>query len=64
MDEYFNVQPDNPAHSTKVPEFYLQRLLQDSARVFKDSQGSVELLSWPKNAKGSLSIPLFMTGQY
>lgn len=62
MDEYFNVQPENPAHS-KVPEFYRQRLLQDSTRVFKDSQGSVELLSWPKNAKGSLYIPLFMTGQ-
>ncbi|KAL8673354.1 MAG: hypothetical protein Q9168_002233 [Polycauliona sp. 1 TL-2023] len=51
MDEYFNAQGQSPACG-KVPELYRQHVLQDSTRLFKDNQGSIELLSWPKDAGG------------
>ena len=59
MDEYFDIQAQNPTDG-RVPELYRQNVLQDSARLFKDSEGSVEVLSWPKGATGKLSPTLFV----
>lgn len=57
MDEYFDLQPQSPVCG-KVPELYRQHVLQDSARIFKESQGSVEIISWPKDANGKPCIIL------
>lgn len=53
MDEYFNVKPQGSIYSD-ISDLHRQRILQDSARVYKDGQGSLDLISWPKNAKGGL----------
>ncbi|KAK0514063.1 hypothetical protein JMJ35_003785 [Cladonia borealis] len=53
MDEYLKIKPQSPVYGD-VPGLYRQQILQDSARVFKDDQGSVDLISWSKNAKGGL----------
>jgi len=57
MDEYFDVLPQSPICG-RVPELYRQHVLQDSTRIFKDSQGSVEIFSRPKNSNGKLHIVL------
>jgi hypothetical protein len=36
----------------KSAEFYRQRLLSDSARLFQDREGSIEAISWPKTIGG------------
>lgn len=51
MDEYFDIQAQNPLGG-EVTELYRQHVLQDSARVFKESEGSVEVFSWLKDATG------------
>ena len=51
MDEYFVNQTQRQT-CVAVPEIYRQRILQDSARIFKQDQGSVEVISWPKDGKG------------
>lgn len=57
MDEYFDSQPQS-LFCGNIAELYRQRVLQDSTRVFKDSQGSIELVSWPKRAQGTLRTVL------
>lgn len=57
MDEYFDSQPQSSVCG-KVPELYRLHVLQDSARIFKKSQGSVEIISWPKDANEKLRLIL------
>ena len=38
----------------RAPEFYQQRLLEDSKRVFNPTKSAVELLSWPTGGRGRL----------
>ena len=60
MDNYFHIHSENQVHCNS-PEFYHQRLLQDSPRLFKDVEGEVELLSWPKDAQGIFPMPYVTT---
>ena len=50
MDEYLNMKRQSPVYGD-VPDLYRQRILQDSARVFKDDQGSLTWYHGPRMPK-------------
>ena len=55
LSRYINKQSQDVTAWTGNPAFYQQRLLDDSNRLFKDSegnQGSVQLMSWTSKTSG------------
>jgi Mg2+ and Co2+ transporter CorA len=70
VDLYFESQ-GNRSPCGQSPEFYRQRLLTDSRRVFSDNEGNVHILSWPTEAteidlsvdiESSASLKSFLQG--